>query len=175
MQARVAPLVWRALCSSVYIMKSIPLATAVLLATLLSPGAAATDCRAIVANTLAELQAAYPDWDDGMETLARTAAGSACVKASGTTKPATTSTQLRERPVSAGSAAPTAAGTPVAAAGSAAGDTATSTKTTEEEGEGGWNPFKEIKFNKVSASPNKKPYERRREVNDAAPLEDESE
>ena len=39
-------------------------------------------------------------------------------------------------------------------------------KTGEKDADDSWHPFKDIKFNEVSARPGKKPYERRREVND---------
>ncbi len=159
-------------------MKPFLLLFSLLVANLYPLGAQAADCRAIVANTVAELKAAYPDWDDNMETLARTAAGSACVKA-GNSAAAVTSPEMKERAVPASSqvAPATAAPTGTAAASSAAVATTTDEQSSEassaeKKDDEGWNPFKDIKFNKVSASPNKKPYERRRAVNDAAPLDD---
>jgi len=160
-------------------MKSALLASALLFVTFSAPGAGAADCRAIVANTLAELKAAYPDWDDGMDTLARTAAASACVKASSATAAAESPALIEERAVPAGEAETTATSTETAVAASASAAEATAsaeaeTGSAKEEG-GSWNPFKDIKFNKVSASPNKKPYERRREVNNTGESEESEE
>lgn len=156
-------------------MKSALLASALLFATFSAPGAGAADCRTIVANTLAELKAAYPDWDDGMDTLARTAAASACVKASSATAPAESPVLIEEQAVRADEAGSTA--TAVAASPSAAEATASAEADQggAKEESGGWNPFKDIKFNKVSASPNKKPYERRREVNNTGESEESEE
>ncbi len=154
-------------------MKHVLFAIGLLSAALSSPVLA--DCRSVVAATLAELKAAYPEWDDSMETLVRTAAGSACVKAStasATPAPlpeAVSGAQIEEQAVSAdGMVAPMAAETTGAA-------TETREAAADSDDDGGWNPFKEIKFNKVSASPNKKPYERRRDVNNTAPSADDSE
>ena len=136
------------------------------------PLPALADCQSIVERTVAELRAGYPDWDDRLETLARTAAGSACVKAA----------QPGNRAAATNAAAPAAAtpgnkatmtSTAVAAASaesaadSGAEDGASDESAEKgEEGEEGWTPFKDIKFNNVSARPGKKPYERRREVNE---------
>ncbi len=113
------------------------------------PLPALADCKAIVEQTVAELRIAYPEWTDPMETLARTAAASACVKASGVSSSGTalTSTSIA------------AASSPAADKDDEAEDSAKSDGEDE-----GWNPFKDIKFNKVSARPNKKPYERKRDV-----------
>ncbi len=139
---------------------------------------AAADCRSIVSATLAELEAAYPDWDERMETLARTAAGSACVKAS--TATAVPAPQIEEQAVSASATvapmAPASASAAVVEESNAATETAaTEASAAASDDDSGWNPFKEIKFNKVSASPNKKPYERRRDVNNTAPSAEDSE
>ncbi len=168
-------------------MKPVLLALGMLVATLSSLSAGAADCRAVVANTLAELKAAYPEWDESMETLVRTAAGSACVKASAAAQPAAAASapQMQEQavradgevvPMTPAPAAGVVSSTAVAAsegtAGTASPDAA---EAKAEDGDSGWNPFKEIKFNKVSASPSKKPYERRRDVNKAAPAEEDDE
>ena len=100
------------------------------------PLPALADCQAIVERTVAELRAAYPDWDERMETLARTAAGSACVKAGN-------------------------AGSSAAAPGGAQSAAMTSAAVSGDDGEAGGDGD-----NEVSARPGKKPYERRREVND---------
>lgn len=167
-------------------MKPVLLALGVFLFTVSPLSASAADCRAIVANTLAELKAAYPEWDESMETLVRTAAGSACVKAAAAQPaPAASAPQMQEQavradgdvvPMAPAPAASTVSSTTVAASeGSADASSSESAEAKADDGDSGWNPFKEIKFNKVSASPNKKPYERRREVNKAAPAEDEDE
>ncbi len=122
-----------------------PIFTAFLL---LVPVSALADCKAIVDQTLAELRVAYPEWTDPMETLARTAAASACVKASAV----------------AGGPAMTSTAVVAANATTAAEDDEEESESGETEDDEGWNPFKDIKFNKVSARPNKKPYERKRDV-----------
>ena len=129
------------------------------------------DCRAIATATVAELRAGYENWNDEAEQLARAAAGAACVKAS-------TGIAVQPAPAAARGLTSTAvrpAGaveeTPVASTS----DTSTETAAVEEESveeekkEESWNPFADLKFNKVSARPGKKPYERRRE----ADLDDE--
>ncbi len=163
-------------------MKHVLFAIGLLSVALSSPATA--DCRSVVAATLAELKAAYPEWDDNMETLVRTAAGSACVKAStveaSTAAPAPApapaaipETQLEEQAVSAsGAVTPMAVETTTAAAETSA---SSETAASEADDDSDWNPFKDIKFNKVSASPNKKPYERRRDVNNTAPSADDAE
>lgn len=115
---------------------------------LLAPVSALADCKTIVDQTLAELRVAYPEWTDAMETLARTAAASACVKASSVAGgPAMTSTAV------------VAANTSTTSASEEEEETSES-----EDDDEGWSPFKDIKFNKVSGRPNKKPYERKRDV-----------
>ena len=111
---------------------------------------AAPDCREVVAQTVQELKAGYPTWNQDMEQLARMAAGAACVKASGGA--AMGGSGLQEEVV--------------ASAGATASSDGDETESKDEDDEENWTPFSGIKFNKVSASPNKKPYERRRDVND---------
>lgn len=127
------------------------------------------DCRAIAAATVAELRAGYAQWSDEAENLARAAAGAACVKAS-------TASQSAGRDASISSAAVRADGVVVPEAAAATADSAVavdgatsqsvaatdSTDEKAEKEEESWNPFSDIKFNKVSARPNRKPYERKR-------------
>ena len=126
------------------------------------PMSALADCQAIVERTVAELRAAYSDWDERMETLARTAAGSACVKAG---SPGVSA-------AAPGKAQPSAmSSTAVATAaeddsGESEEKSADAESAAEKDEDDSWHPFKDIKFNEVSARPGKKPYERRREVND---------
>ncbi len=112
----------------------------------LAPAGAFADCRGIVEATVAELRAAYPDWSPQMETLARTAAGSACVKAG------------YGQSLSSSEVAPAAGAESTASAGESA-----AAKTEGEKKDEGWYPFKDITFNEVTANPTKKPYERRRQ------------
>ena len=125
-----------------------------------------TDCRAIAAATVAELKAGYTNWDENAEHLARAAAGAACVKATtaapsraaAASAPQADSQSLSSTVVRAnGVVEPeSVASTPVAETSSAAETEA------EEKSDESWNPFSDIKFNKVSARPNRKPYERKR-------------
>ena len=130
-----------------------------------------TDCRAIAAATVAELRAGYADWNDDAEQLARAAAGAACVKATTDARPVTSSQSLSSTVVRADGAQQQAT---VAGSSSSGASGSNGEPANEEQGEKGddssWNPFSDIKFNKVSASPSKKPYERRRHS-----LEDEEE
>ena len=127
------------------------------------------DCKTIVERTVAELRAAYPDWDDRMETLARTAAGSACVKAA---QPGNSGAAPENATPAAAAREDKAVMTTTAVAAAGANNEAASD---DEEGDSddaagkdddGWNPLQDIKFNKVNTRPGKKPYERRREVNE---------
>lgn len=122
---------------------------ALLLAALL-PAQALADCREIVANTLAEMRAGAPEWNEDMERIARTAAGSACVKAGGDAS----GVQRRDAAISEEAVS--------------AGDSEAAAQAASAEGEGdeAWHPLKGFKFNKVTGTPGKKPYERRREVNE---------
>ena len=149
-------------------MKPVFLTLSLLLAAFSSLNVAAADCRSVVDATVAELKAAYPEWDDNLEMLARTAAGSACVKASASGQPAVTSSRINEQAVRADGAVMPVADVQETTASTAAASSseASSSSKTKESSEENWNPFKDIKFNKVSASPNKKPYERRRESKD---------
>jgi hypothetical protein len=130
-----------------------------------------TDCRQIAAATVAELRAGYEGWSDEAEQLARAAAGAACVKATlsvqtsaaGSASRSFNSTVVPAAGASADGVA-TGGAAPVAQAGDQSGDSADSkSEAKETESSGSWNPFSEINFNKVSARPGKKPYERRRE------------
>ena len=135
-----------------------------------------TDCRRIAAATVAELRAGYESWSEEAEQLARAAAGAACVKATLSAQnraAGTTAGRLDSNvvPAAGASAAGMATGSPaagpaaVAQAEDQSGDAgdAEEDKAEEKESSGSWNPFSDIKFNKVSARPGKKPYERRRE------------
>ncbi len=113
---------------------------------------AAPDCREVVAQTVQELKAGYPTWSQDMEQLARMAAGAACVKAANSG--VTAGAGLQDETVAAAGASSAPEGKSADASGA------------NQDEEENWTPFTGIKFNKVSASPNKKPYERRREVND---------
>jgi hypothetical protein len=131
------------------------------------------DCRAIAAATVAELRAGHAGWSDEAEQLARSAAGAACVKATTTARPAAASRELNSTVVTpAGIQQPASARVETAvdaADDRAAADEGAETASGEAGGKGddsSWNPFSDIKFNKVSASPNKKPYERRRQSPD---------
>ena len=112
-------------------------------------------CRDIVSATVAELRAGAANWSEEMERVARAAAGSACVKAGGdATASSATGAAISEQAVPAAGGA--------AAAASSAPAPASSGEGKEEE----WHPLKGFKFNPVTGSPGKKPYERRREVNE---------
>jgi hypothetical protein len=130
---------------------------------LCAPVQVLADCRDIVDDTLAELRAGATQWNDDMERLARAAAGSACVKAGGNATGGGAAAQIQDQPVPAGDDAAVAERAAGQGEDSASASGAKAAGASEEES---WSPFKDIKFNKVSASPNKKPYERRRDVND---------
>lgn len=105
----------------------------------------ADECAAVAAATVAELRAGAGDaWTENAEALARQAAGAACVK-------------VRSGRFEA------VASEPVAAAADEAGEHRETAPDELEEasGDGLW-PFSEFNINDVSASPSKKPYERRR-------------
>lgn len=124
---------------------------------------ALADCRDIVSRTVAELRAGAPEWSEDMERLARAAAGSACVKAGGDMPAADAGAAISEQAVRAD--------------GAAAGDSGVEAASAKDEE---WHPMKGFKFNPVTGSPGKKPYERRREVNETeierqAGREDDSE
>ena len=129
-----------------------PVLTALLIIATL-PAQALADCRDIVASTVAEMRAGASEWNADMERIARTAAGSACVKAGGDAAVQLRDTALSEAAVSGGDAAEETRGT--AAKADAMG----------EDGED-WHPLQGFKFNRVTGSPGKKPYERRRDVNE---------
>ena len=114
---------------------------------------AQADCRDIVSRTVAELRAGASEWNEDMERIARAAAGSACVKAGGDgARVQGVDAAISEQAVRPEGKEDGASG---AAAARADGD--------DDED---WHPLKGFKFNPVTGSPGKKPYERRREVNE---------
>ncbi len=121
----------------------------------LSAAMAADSCQDIVAATIAEMRAGESAWDARSEELARTAAGSACVKAMSIGK-LTTDSAAAPASVAAGSAAVTNSET-AAQPGPAAADA----EEQPEEGKAGWK-FLGFDVNTVDGSPSKKPYERKR-------------
>jgi hypothetical protein len=130
------------------------------------------DCRAIAAATVAELRAGHEAWSDAAEQLARAAAGAACVKATSTSRSVTRTEGLSSTAVTADDVQPAdyanmpaeGSGGEIAAKGVGSDDEkADKGAGGGDDGDSSWNPFSDIKFNKVSARPNKKPYERRRE------------
>ena len=125
---------------------------------------AAQDCGAIAAATVLELKAGAGDgWRTEDEALARRAAGAACVKArSGryaTPQSDAEKTGEIDLSVTEGAQGASERSTTTAEAASAAA-------TAEPEGDDSLWPFGKFKINDVSASPSKKPYERRRLVKD---------
>jgi hypothetical protein len=119
------------------------------------------DCRAIAAATVAELRAGYEGWSDEAEQLARAAAGAGCVKATMASRSVTSTQGLSSTVVSADG---------VGGTGAVEGEVevegegeAEKGEVSEKDDDSSWNPLSGIKFNKVSARPNKKPYERRRQ------------
>jgi hypothetical protein len=128
----------------------------ILLATPAALAAPADDCVDIVAATVEELRLGAGDqWDDAREALARRAAAAACVKSRSGRYDAMTSEAIGGRDAGSGE-------TPDAGAGETSGS---ASAEAEKEDSGLW-PFEEFKINDVSASPSKKPYERRRLDND---------
>lgn len=121
------------------------------------------DCGAIVSATLEEMRvAAGEGWGAGQEALARRAAAAACVKSRSGRYDALTSEALGV-PSTAAEPADDKAGGQVG--GKAANKSGSATAEAEKEDDGLW-PFGKFKINDVSASPSKKPYERRRLDND---------
>jgi hypothetical protein len=122
--------------------------------------APADDCAAIVSATLEEMHvAAGEGWDAGQEALARRAAAAACVKSRSGRYDAMTSETIDVRNPGSGGTADAEAGEQAREEGGSA------TAEADKEDSGLW-PFGEFKINDVSASPSKKPYERRRLDND---------
>jgi hypothetical protein len=132
-------------------------------------GFAADPCREIVTATLAEMRAGAEDWNEQTEALARSAAGSACVKAvSGgyLTTPA-----AQALPAAEGARTDQDDTTVTVAEAEAEATTAgldpdaevTEGETEEapEDGKAGWK-FLGFEVNDVDSNPGKKPYERRR-------------
>jgi hypothetical protein len=121
--------------------------------------APADDCGAVVETTIEEMRvAAGPSWDAGQEALARRAAAAACVKVRSGRYDALSSEVVGTRTGEAQAAA-------MAPAGEAKEAEKAEKSQQAENDEGLW-PFGEFKINDVSASPSKKPYERRRLDND---------
>jgi len=120
----------------------------------------ADDCAAIVSATLEEMRVAAGEaWDAGQEALARRAAAAACVKSRSGRYDAMTGEAIGVRDSGSGGTADAEAGEQARKEGGSA------TAEAEKEDSGLW-PFGEFKINDVSASPSKKPYERRRLDND---------
>jgi hypothetical protein len=121
--------------------------------------AAEPDCQAIVAATVAEMKAGASDWDAESEALVRRSAGAACVKAlSGSygATPASTSD------------APGAGVAPRAASSSQQPSASAGGGESAEQEKGGLDGlFSGFKRNEISGSPNKKPYQRKREPEQA--------
>ena len=125
----------------------------------LLPHMALADCRDIVERTVAETRAGSSEWNEDMERLVRSAAGSACVKAGNDdAAPASSPSPLNERAV-----VPAAAPDSTATANVSSSEDSQQSVASEEKDED-WHPLKGFKFNPVTGSPGKKPYERRREV-----------
>lgn len=126
--------------------------------------APADDCGAIVSATLEEMRvAAGEGWIAEQEALARRAAAAACVKSRSGRYDALTSEAIGMRSTAAGEPADGKGGE--RAVGKYGEESGSATAEAEKEDEGLW-PFGEFKINDVSASPSKKPYERRRLDND---------
>jgi hypothetical protein len=132
-----------------------PIILTTLISALLFPAAAgaATSCSDIAAATVAELQAGAAEWNDTIESLVRSAAGSACVKAQ---SGAYTSEAAGEQ----------AADGKVQQAVIREEQIAAATTTAVEEkdvddGKAGWK-FLGFEVNSVTGSPAEKPYERKR-------------
>lgn len=118
--------------------------------------ASADDCGAVVETTIEEMRvAAGPSWDAGQEALARRAAAAACVKVRSGRYDALSSEVVGTR-----------TGEAQTAAMSPAGEAEEADNAQQAENDEGLWPFGEFKINEVSASPSKKPYERRRLDND---------
>ncbi len=117
--------------------------------------AATEECTDVAASTLAEIEAgAGVPLSDEVAALVRRAAGSACVKAvSGRYGARRTSATDAESSVAIAESSAGAA-TPSAENGE--------TVATEEKQDSSLWPFDGLKINDVSASPSKKPYQRKR-------------
>jgi hypothetical protein len=116
----------------------------------------ATDCEPIVDATLAEIKAGSANWDERTEALVRAAAGAACVKAySGIYADRSSGEDVYRNDVEK------SAGLPLVNAATPTTASVQEATATVAEDDSGWWP--KLKRNKVSASPNKKPYERKRD------------
>jgi hypothetical protein len=127
------------------------LTLAVILPALLIPTAsvAADPCRSIVAATIAELRAGAVVWDEAIEALVRSAAGSSCVK---TLSGSYAVMETRLMPTGVDMASTEVQGITV---------TDTEAPTLEpKEGKAGWK-FLGFDVNTVPGSPGRKPYERK--------------
>ena len=132
-----------------------PIILTVLITALLSPAAAgaATSCSDIAAATVAELKAGAAEWTDSIESLVRSAAGSACVKAQ---SGAFTSEAAGEKAADEKIEEAVIREEQIAAANTAAAE-----ETEEDDGKAGWK-FLGFEVNSVTGSPAEKPYERKR-------------
>jgi len=123
------------------------------------------DCGAVVSTTIEEMRVAAGDsWDAGQEALARRAAAAACVKARSGRYDALASEAV-EAVEAQDAAAQSAAMSPAGEAEQAEMSEKAEQAGKAESDDGLW-PFGEFKINDVSASPSRKPYERRRLDND---------
>jgi len=138
-------------------MRTLVLAASLVVA--LPAAAVEPDCQPIVAATVAEMKAGATDWNAQTETLVRRAAGSACVKAfSGAYGDRSSAARAPgDGPAPVARTTADAKGAPTAkeqVAEGEAGDTGS--------GDAG-KTFLGFKRNDVSASPSKKPYQRKRQ------------
>jgi hypothetical protein len=117
-------------------------------------------CSNIVAATVAELRAGAAGWDEAIEALVRSAAGSACVKAQ---SGAYVSAPASPAPGAAEDASAEVSGNEPAAEPEAlaAADTTETSDAAEDDGKAGWK-FLGFEVNSVTGSPGQKPYERKR-------------
>lgn len=120
--------------------------------------AAESDCQAIVAATVAEMEAGAEDWDAQTEALVRRSAGAACVKALSGNYAA---------PPAAAVSAPGAGAAPRAPESTKPAPSASATDVAEQEDESSDGLFPGFKRNEISGSPSKKPYRRKREPEEA--------
>lgn len=136
----------------------LPVLTTLCLGVLAAPAllaASEDDCGAVVAATIEEMRVAAGDtWGAGQEALARRAAAAACVKARSGRYGALSSEVVGARGAEA-----------LAEGGVEEQAPAEEAAEAGQEDDGLW-PFGEFKINNVSASPSKKPYERRRLAGD---------
>ena len=121
-------------------------------------------CSNIVAATVSELRAGAAGWDEAIEALVRSAAGSACVKAlSGTYVSAPVSAPVSSAPdIAENASAEVSENEPAAEPEAlAAADTTETSDAEEDDGKAGWKVLG-FEVNSVTGSPAQKPYERKR-------------